>query len=94
MTVLNAVLTIGGWAIICLLLVVLYRIARFYEISSGRRSYYQFFTAPLVLFALGAVVSTVLVGALVWSDLLMLIGGLILVGLGFYLLRLMTGNRP
>ena len=93
MLVLSDVLTITAWLIICALIAVLYRIARFYQISSGRRSYYQFFNIPLVLFALGASASIAPVVAPAWSDLFMLTGGLILFGLGFYLLRLMTGNR-
>ncbi len=93
MPVLSSLLTIIAWLIICALIAVLYRIARFYQVSSGRRSYYQFFNIPLVLFALGASASIVPVLTRAWSDLFMLTGGLILFGLGFYLLRLMTGNR-
>ncbi len=94
MGMLSNILLITAWAIICGLIAVLYRIARFYQLSSGRRSYYQAFTVPLLLFAAGALATAIWPAAPLWSDLFMLFGGVILVGLGFYLLRLMTGNRP
>jgi hypothetical protein len=91
---LNAVLTLGAWGIVCVLIGVLYRIARFYQITSGRRSYYQLFWLPLILLAAAAVLNMAWSGApssLV--DALMLLGGASLIGLGYYLLRLMTGSR-
>lgn len=94
MMMLNAILTLGAWGIACALIGVLYRIARFYQITSGRRSYYQLFGLPLVLFAVAAVLNMVWLGtpsSLV--DALMLLGGASLIGLGYYLLRLMTGSR-
>ena len=94
MNVINAVLTFTTWVVICALIVVLYRIGRFYQISSGRRSYYQYFSIPLVLFALGVLTSLFLRELQFWGDLLLLAGGAALIGLCFYLLRLMTGNRP
>lgn len=94
MNVIYAVLTVATWVIICALIVVLYRIGRFYQISSGRRSYYQYFSVPLVLFALGALASLFLRELQLWGDLLLLAGGAALVGLCIYLLRLMTGSRP
>ncbi len=94
MDVINTVLASATWVVICALIVVLYRIGRFYQISSGRRSYYQYFNVPLVLFAVGAITSLFLREMQLLSDLLLLTGGASLIGLCFYLLRLMTGNRP
>ena len=94
MTTVNAFLTLLAWGIVCGLIIVLYRIAQFYEISSGRRSNYSLFFVPLILFALGAVLYAVLGRtANVWGDACMLLGGLSLIGLGFHLLQLMTGSR-
>jgi hypothetical protein len=89
-----SLLLILAWAIICGLIAILYRIARFYQISSGRRSYYQVFNVPLLMFAAGAVAAALAPAEPFWRDLFMLGGGVSLIGLGFYLLRLMMGNRP
>jgi hypothetical protein len=77
------------------LIILLNRIARFYQITSGRRSYYQLFAVPLVLLLAGGLryaTLDIFVGDS-WGDSLMLLGGLSLIGLGFFLLRLMTGSR-
>ncbi|HSD82484.1 MAG TPA: hypothetical protein VLG46_01420 [Anaerolineae bacterium] len=94
MATVNDVLLLIAWGVICVLLVVLYRIARFYQITSGRRSLYRWLGAPLVLLA-GAVVTNVFImdGPSLIGDGLMLAGGLSLIGLGYNLLRLMTGSR-
>ena len=90
----NAVLLLMAWGVICALVVVLYRIARFYQITSGRRSRYQWFGVPLVLLAAAAVIDVLLVGEPnVLSDALLLVGSASLIGLGYNLLRLMTGSR-
>jgi hypothetical protein len=90
----NAVLLLIAWGVICALVLVLFRIARFYQITSGRRSRYQWFGVPLVLLAAAAVVDVLFVGEPnVLSDALLLVGGASLIGLGYNLLRLMTGSR-
>ena len=90
----NALLQLIAWGVICALVVVLQRIARFYEITSGRRSLYQWFGVPLVLLAAAAVIDVLLVGELnVLGDALLLMGGASLIGLGYNLLRLMTRSR-
>jgi len=90
----NAVLLLIAWGVICALVGVLYRIARFYQITSGRRSRYQWFGVPLVLLAAAAGIEVLLVGAPnVLSDALLLAGGASLIGLGYNLVRLMTGSR-
>jgi len=90
----NAVLLLVAWGVICALVVVLYRIARFYQITSGRRSCYQWLGIPLVLLAAAAVIEVLFVGGPnVLGDALLLVGGASLIGLGYNLLRLMTGSR-
>ena len=90
----DAFLTLLAWGIVCGLIAVLFRIARFYHISSGRRSYYPLFSVPLVFFALGAVLYAALGRtANIWGDACMLLGGVSLIVLSYYLLRLMTGSR-
>lgn len=88
-------LTLYIWGVVGVLIVLLNRIARFYQITSGRKSYYQWFWLPLSCIALGALryaTQGLLAGDLL-GDGLMLIGGLLLIGLGYYLLKLMTGSR-
>ena len=90
----NAVLLLIAWGVICALVLVLYRIARFYQITSGRRSRYQWFGVPLILLAAAAVINVLFVGEPnVLGDALLLAGSASLIGLGYNLLRLMTGSR-
>jgi hypothetical protein len=93
-TTLNTILLLIAWGVICALVAVLYRIARFYQITSGRRSLYPWFLVPLVLLAIAAVIDVLVIGgpSLV-GDALLLLGGISLIGLGYNLLRLMTGSR-
>ena len=94
MATVNAILLLIAWLVICVLIAVLYRIARFYQLSSGRRSLYRWFLVPLVLLAAAAVTDLLIVGEPnVWGDMLLLLGGASLIGLGYNLLRLMTGSR-
>ena len=94
MATVNEILLLIAWAVICVLIAVLYRIARFYQITSGRRSLYRWFLVPLVLLAAAAVTDLFIVGEPnVWGDALLLLGGASLIGLGYNLLHLMTGSR-
>ena len=83
------------WSMVALLLVILFAIARFYQITSGQRSHYRWFSAPMVLLSAGAV-------RYAWlgdfrgdalGDGLMVAGGSVLIVLAVWLLRLMTGGR-
>jgi hypothetical protein len=90
----NVVLLLIAWGVICALVAVLQRIARFYQITSGRRSHYQWFGVPLVLLAAAAVIDMLFAGeSNVLGDVLLLMGGASLIGLGYNLLRMMTGSR-
>ncbi len=94
MTTVNAVLLLIAWGVICALIVVLYRIARFYQITSGRRSLYRWFLLPLALLAAAALMNLLVIGGPnLMGDMLLLLGGISLIGLGYNLLRLMTGSR-
>jgi hypothetical protein len=88
-------LTLYIWGVVGALIILLNRIARFYQLTSGRRSYYQLFWAPLACISLGALRYAMqgTLGGDVLGDGLMLIGGVLLIGLGYYLLKLMTGSR-
>ena len=93
MATMNAVLQLVAWGVICALIVVLYRIARFYQITSGRRSRYQWFGVPLVLLVAAAAFDVLLGNSNLASDALLVLGSVSLIGLGYNLLRLMTGSR-
>ena len=88
-------LTLYIWGAVSVLIILLNRIARFYQLTSGRRSYYQLFWVPLACISLGALryATQGMPGGDVLGDGLMLIGGVLLIGLGYYLLKLMTGSR-
>jgi hypothetical protein len=95
MNLLPALLTLYIWGIVGALMVILNRIARFYQITSGRRSYYQLFGVPLLLLVGGGLRYATL-GIFVGDplgDVLMAVGGFSSIGLGYFLLRLMTGSR-
>lgn len=95
MATVNTFLLLIAWGVICVLVAVLYRIARFYQITSGRSSLYPWFLAPLVLLAAAAFLDLLVAGQPnVVGDVLLLSGGLSLIGLGYHLLNLMTGSRP
>jgi drug/metabolite transporter (DMT)-like permease len=94
MVALNTVLTLIVWSLIGVLIVVVYRIARFYQITSGRRTYYRLFLLPLVLLLVAALLNVMADPLLnLWRDTLLLAGGVSLIGLGYYLLQLMIGSR-
>jgi hypothetical protein len=95
MEILHLVVTVYIWLAVSALILVLHRISRFYQITSGRRSYYELFWVPLLLIAAGGLryASVGDIAGDLAGDMLMLIGGLSLMGLCAYLLKLMTGNR-
>jgi hypothetical protein len=93
MATLNAVLLLAAWAVIGVLIVVLNRIARFYQITSGRRTHYKLFGVPLILLVAAAAINVLAGEPDLISDLFLLSGSLCLIGLGYNLWRLMTGSR-
>lgn len=94
MVALDAGLTWATWIIVGVLIVVLYRIARFYQVTSGRRTYYRLFLVPLALLLVAAMLNVLGDSSNgLWRDAMLLAGGISLIGLGYYLLQLMTGSR-
>jgi len=84
------------WAGIGLLIFMLWRIARFYERSSGRRAYSFLFLPPLLLLPAGGVYYIVLdvdfVGSPV-ADLMFFLGGVFLAVGAALLGEIMVGER-
>jgi hypothetical protein len=95
MDIIARLLTLVAWAGAAVLLLLLYRIAYFYEISARQPTHYRLFLVPLALFLVGGL-RFALIGQVagdVLGDGLLLIGGLVLTLLGMNLLRKMTGGR-
>ncbi len=91
-----------------MLLLLLYRIAYFYEVTSKQPTHFRLFIFPMALLLLGGLcyviagdlgeagsssLAQVISTARLAGDSLQLAGGISLVGLGVFLLRLMTGGR-
>lgn len=95
MNTVNSVFSLYIWIGLTVLMIFLYRIARFYQTTSGRRSYYQLFLAPIGLLLAGGLryASLAIFVGDGLGDGLMVIGGLSLIGLGYVMLKLMTGGR-
>ena len=92
---LGNILAAYTWGGVSILLFFLFAIARFFERKSSRRSFYPLFLLPILLFSASVVRYTAIdafVGDL-WGDLGRVIGGILVCGLGYFLLRLMTGGR-
>lgn len=90
------ILTLGAWGGVGFLVILLYRIAHFYQVTAGERSHYRWFLLPAALFALAAARYAWLADFAgdPWGDGLLALAGGSLLLLGYYLLRLMTGDRP
>ena len=89
------ILTLYSWGGVSILLLLLFAIARFYERKSSRRSYYPLFLLPALLF-LASALRYFIIGDFVgdlWGDLGRVLGGVLVFGLGYFLLNLMTGGR-
>ncbi len=96
MNLLSVILNIYIWTVVAILLYFLFAIARFYQKKSGQRSYYAAFLVVAVFFGGSALRYALLPPAIsgdVWGDSLRFAGAIILVGFGYFLLRLMTGGR-
>ncbi len=100
----SSILIVYSWIVAAILIFSLLLIGRFYETKFGQKSGYQLFIFPLGFFVVAAVWEAFFhnnntgdplldfVGAF-WPDLLFLTGGLILIGLGYSLFRMMMGGR-
>lgn len=96
MAAIRHTLAIYAWVIIGMLLVFLWRIAYFYEKTSGQRVGYRFLLLPALLLGAGVIWYLVRGAEFVGQpigDLLLFGGGVLLWLFGFRLQELMTGER-
>ena len=96
MEVIKHILAAYSWVVIGILIVFLWRIAYFYERTSGQRVGYYFLFFPLLLLAAGAIYYLVRGGDFIGEpvgDALLVLGGVLLGLFGFHLQELMTGER-
>lgn len=104
MNYVGSILVLYCWVLGAALPLALFFIGRYYEMRYGQRSYYQWFLAAAALFFTAGVWDALFanqytgnplldfVGA--WGpNLLLLVGGLALVVLGYSLYRKMMGGR-
>ncbi|HSJ58408.1 MAG TPA: hypothetical protein VLC95_14595 [Anaerolineae bacterium] len=104
MNVVGSILVLYSWTLAAVLILGLFFIGRYYQMRYGQKSRYQLFLAPVVLlfaagvwdafFANGYTGDPLLdfVGA--WGpDLLLLLGGSVLILLAYSLHRKMMGGR-
>ena len=95
MKIIESILTIAAWIGVGVLVFLLYRIAHFYQATSGQSTHYRLFLIPLLLLLLGGA-RYALVGDLAGDmigDGLQLIGGACLILLSASLVHMMTGGR-
>ena len=111
MNILDRILTLVSWIGVVALLLLLYRIAHFYEVTSRQPTHFRLLILPIVLLFLGGFCYAIAGGppslgeatrsgpglasspVRLAGDSLQLAGGIALIGLGMFLLRLMTGGR-
>lgn len=102
--ILGSILIVYSWIVAAILVFFLFLIARFYELRFGQRSYYQLLLIPLSLFVAAAIWDAFFVNdqtgdplldfvGATGPDLLLLVGGLLLLILCYSLYRTMMGGR-
>jgi uncharacterized membrane protein len=91
----NTILTVYIWVMVALLLFFLGAIAKFYANKAHQRSFHGLFILPTLLLVSGAfryaLIPTIVGDS--GGDLARFSGGVILIGLGLFLLRRMVGSR-
>jgi len=96
MTIFIKLLTLFIWSGVAILLLLINRIARFYQLTTGVRSHHRLFFVPMVLFYAGVgryiLINSGFAGD-VLGDIFFFLGGISLSTIGYHLLRLMTGGR-
>jgi hypothetical protein len=108
MGIFDRILTLLSWIGVVALLLLVYRIAYFYEVSSRQPTHYRLFIIPIVLLLLGGLCyafagnpGDAVSGRAglasnpvrLAGDSLELAGGITLIVLSMLLLRVMTGGR-
>jgi hypothetical protein len=96
MTTLAKLLTIYFWVGTAALILLLSRIAQFYQLTTGVRTYHRLFWIPVTCFLAGMIRYVMIGGGFagdVLGDLLFFFGGASLAVTGYFLLKLMTGGR-
>jgi hypothetical protein len=96
MTILTKLLTLYIWIGIVVLILLLNRIARFYQLTTGVKTHYRLFFIPVSFILLGTVrylFSEAGFAGDVVGDIFFFLAGVSLALLGYYLLQLMTGGR-
>lgn len=96
METIHVALTIYSSVVIGILIVFLWRVAYFYEHTSGQRVGHRFFVLPALLLAAGVIWYLKYGGEFTGQpigDLLLFSGGALLCILGSRLQELMTGER-
>ena len=97
MIILTKLLTLYIWIGIVAFVLLLNRIARFYELTTGVATHYRLFFVPVAFFLVGMIrylVSDAGFAGDIVGDICFFLGGVSLALLGYYLLQLMTGGRP
>jgi hypothetical protein len=91
----NRFLTLIAWGGVGILIFLLYRIAHFYQVTSGQPTRYQLFLIPLALLVLGGLRYATVAdwNGDVIGNTLQLAGGAALIAMGMFLVRIMTGGR-
>ena len=96
MTIVTKLLTLLIWTGIAGLILLINRIARFYQMTTGVRTHYRLLLVPMALFIAGMgrylLVESGFTGDIL-GDSLFFLGGLCLSLIGYFLLKLMTGGR-
>jgi hypothetical protein len=96
MTILTKLSTLYIWIGVAALILLLNRIARFYQLTTGVSTHYRLFYIPVFCFLAGMaryLVTDLRFAGDVLGDILFFIGGVSLSMIGYYLLQLMTGGR-
>ena len=95
MDLIGRFLTLIAWGGAGLLIFLLYRIAHFYQVTSGQITRYRLFVIPLALLVLGGLRYATVAdwNGDVIGNTLQLAGGAALIAMGMFLVRIMTGGR-
>jgi hypothetical protein len=91
----SSLLGIFTWTAVCVNILFLFEIGRFYQEKSGRKSHYLLFLVPVGFFAIAALIYAFrppLIFGVFWADLLRILAGLVLISGAYFLLKLMLGK--